>query len=1143
MTRFIFCLAFLCIFPFILRAQTEQDIERVNEEAFAAYEAYDYRTAIDKEQLILKWMGKKKKLQNDTNEVVVHINLGGFYQNYQRYDSARINLLEAKALCENYFGKKSELYINVALQLGGLYEAIDLLPEAEQINEEAIALIRQGATEDDWLIGAIYSNQAIVKKKLFKLKEALSMLEKSGEYTIRSSGRRSLDYANILNTRSLVYGEMGDLKMEESLLQDAMQLCRDLNATDKSLYSNVLNNMAVLMVDKGKYEQAVRYYQSAYRIKASIYSENSLECATVLANEGVAFGNFGRYEEGIGLVVRARKIVESLLGKFHPEWFQYCLYLGTIYEQAGMYQEIGLFYADLIRDSERELGEKSPVYLTVLNNAVNYYQEREEYDKCSKYYEVLLNNLDQLTKDFALTIKGNYANYLEQMGKWEEAGPIYREVLAGWENVKGLESEEYLKAKHNYGVYFQDLGQLSEAKKIFEETRLSLQNISGNKSSLILTLNENLAGIYSDENEYGKALRVYQDLLDIQQDQYGDESVNVADLFDKIGMCYTNLDNPDKGLEYIEKAYSMKVKLFGKDEPALSYELTLMGTSYTYRKDYKKGMGYFEEARRLIAQNFNTYFRFMTEQEKLKFLQKKMSELKQLQAIAAENVTAYPDFAGLAFDVELMMKGMVLESGNRLRQGILQSKDPVLMEKLDRLGELRSQVAAEMLKEVHSRNPNTSKLNEEADALEKELISSLGEQNQLDMQMDSWKSILRKLQKDEAVVEFISYQTFFEETPSLAAIVLNGNSTSPSLVPLFSEARLQAYLKQRKSGGDQDIVQAIYGESRGLIVEDEVNIPSSDDSLYLLVWKPLEKYLNTAKRVYYSPSGSLHKISFAAIRNEEGRYLSDLFILCTRSSSRKLLDKTPTFKMEDVCLVGGVDYDGDKGEQEQVEPEFVMRGGSNASPWKFLRGTQKEVEQIASVLQNAQTHTEIESGMLATEKEVKQKMSSGPSVIHLSTHGYFFPTPAPSEKERLSPFQSADNPLLRSGLILAGANQAWMGGPVRGEDDGILTAYEVANMNLSATRLAVLSACQTGLGDVEGSEGVFGLQRAFKQAGVEYIVMSLWQVPDKETVEFMTLFYQNMAKGNEIEGAFQEAQDVMRKNYAPYYWAAFVLMR
>lgn len=142
-------------------------------------------------------------------------------------------------------------------------------------------------------------------------------------------------------------------------------------------------------------------------------------------------------------------------------------------------------------------------------------------------------------------------------------------------------------------------------------------------------------------------------------------------------------------------------------------------------------------------------------------------------------------------------------------------------------------------------------------------------------------------------------------------------------------------------------------------------------------------------------------------------------------------------------------------------------------------------------------------------------------------------------------FKLSDNPLNRSGLLFAGANNSWKGKPAEGLEDGILTAYEASNVVLTNTKLVTLSACETGLGDIKGSEGVYGLQRAFKMAGAEYLLMSLWKVPDAETAEFMEHFYGKWFSGGTIEAAFQETQHYMKRRYpgTPYKWAAFVLIR
>ena len=191
------------------------------------------------------------------------------------------------------------------------------------------------------------------------------------------------------------------------------------------------------------------------------------------------------------------------------------------------------------------------------------------------------------------------------------------------------------------------------------------------------------------------------------------------------------------------------------------------------------------------------------------------------------------------------------------------------------------------------------------------------------------------------------------------------------------------------------------------------------------------------------------------------------------------------------------------------------------------------------------------SGINATEESFKAlNGQASPSVLHIATHGFFFPDPKQTDsiqrkfESSAKVFRQSDNPLFRSGLLFAGANNAWQGNPVSGIEDGIVTAYDVSNMYFPNTKLVVLSACETALGDIQGSEGVYGLQRAFKIAGVKNLVMSLWKVPDAETSEFMQLFYNNMFNKQSVSDAFYHAQTTMKNKYRnePVKWAAWVLV-
>jgi CHAT domain-containing protein len=317
-----------------------------------------------------------------------------------------------------------------------------------------------------------------------------------------------------------------------------------------------------------------------------------------------------------------------------------------------------------------------------------------------------------------------------------------------------------------------------------------------------------------------------------------------------------------------------------------------------------------------------------------------------------------------------------------------------------------------------------------------------------------------------------------------------------------------------------------------------------DSSAYCsLIWQPMEKYLTGVSKVYFSPAGLLHRVSFAALPVDDEHVLGDKYQLVQMNSTAAVMDeqKTRLLPSDKMVLYGGIRYNapGDK---------------PDAKAFGYLSGTLNEIDRISSIVRPEGVRTDLITGDSATEGSIRSLEHGDATVLHLATHGFYFPekikektdsSPDHTGKSAAEMLSNADDPLLRSGVLFAGGNYAWLGKSRDSAEDGILTAYEVANLYMPAIKLAVLSACETASGDVYGDEGVYGLQRSFKMAGVTYLVMSLWPVPGPQTTDFMLAFYSNMVHGLTISDAFYSAQREMRSiyRYTPHRWAAWVLIR
>jgi len=430
---------------------------------------------------------------------------------------------------------------------------------------------------------------------------------------------------------------------------------------------------------------------------------------------------------------------------------------------------------------------------------------------------------------------------------------------------------------------------------------------------------------------------------------------------------------------------------------------------------------------------------------------------------------------------------------------------------------------------------------------EKELLRrSAAYRNMKERLAVTWQDVQKHLQPGETAVEFVRFNNTFNiiaanakaDTFYYAALLLRPQDAAPQFVVLCKEQQLLATLKKFPY---KAAINSRGQKSAGYV-------QSTTNVLYKLLWQPLEPYLTHTKTVYFSPVGLLHRVAFAAIPYKKNALLCDRYDLVQLTSTRQVaLQETRSPAPVSIAMFGGINYN-----RQAVDTGFglyahtsVKYRGADLDSFYFLPNTLTEINAIKADAEALQKQYFAFTADNATEAAFRSLGgNNSPEVIHFATHGFTFPDNTAEQGNNAGvPFKASDDPLLRCGLVMAGGNKGWKGKAGSEEDDGILTGLEISAVQLPHTQLAVLSACETALGKIEGSEGVFGLQRAFKLAGVNYVMASLWQVPDKETAEFMETFYTHWLAGKTIREAFFTTQQAMRKKYTPYYWAGFTLVQ
>jgi CHAT domain-containing protein len=545
----------------------------------------------------------------------------------------------------------------------------------------------------------------------------------------------------------------------------------------------------------------------------------------------------------------------------------------------------------------------------------------------------------------------------------------------------------------------------------------------------------------------------------------------------------------------------------------------------------------------------NKIFRFTSEKEKQLYLKNIAGANDSYQSFCFEKISH--NLAGQPYSMSLLYRNLILSSAQELRQIIHNSRDTLLAKNYTEWLTVKRQLANLYAQGSEANLLTVKELEGEADNIEKALARSSAAFGKI-QKRTTWQDIRKGLKDNEAAIEFIDFRLSNADraTDSIeyAALVLKKTLAQPLLVPLFEKKRLDTLLEQ-SSNDEAGAINKLY----------------SSQDLFTILWKPVEKYLGGISKVYYAPSGNLFRISFGAILLNDKKVLSDKYRLVQLNTTETVASQDQDFitASDNIQLYGGIDYDADTTALKKAVEGYSNQGASRSLPddltrgssFRYLPGTKEEIDEIKKQADKAGVKVTLLSGVNATKESflcLNDMLS--PAILHIATHGFFFDEPGNDSSAAMKRkfetsgkvFRESENPLFRMGLLFAGGNNIWRGRIAKNVGNGIVTAYEISSsMYLPNTKLVVLSACETARGHIDGSEGVYGLQRAFKIAGAQNLVMSLWKVPDAETSEFMQAFYRNIFNRQSISDAFYNARDTMKIKYRndPYKWAAWVLVR
>ena len=930
-----------------------------------------------------------------------------------------------------------------------------------------------------------------------------------------------------------------------TLFEEAARIRREQSGDYTETLSNSLNNIGLCYNNLGDYNKALVYYQQSLAIREKVHGKGHPDYARSLSNIGDCFYNLGDYIKALEYYQQALAIYEKVYGKVHPDYVMILNNIGNCHKNLGDYAKALEYHQQALAIREKVYGKEHPNYAMSLNNIGICYDNFGDYAKALECHQQALAIREKVYgkghPDYAASLS-NIGNCYFALGDYTKALEYYQQALAIREKVYGKGHPNYANSLSNIGNCCVYLGDYTKALEYHQQALAIREKVYGKKHpNYAMSLN-NIGSCYDNLGNYTKALEYHQQALAIREKVYGKGHPYYARSMSNIGNCYIISGDYTKALEYYKQAQAIQEKVYGKEHPDYAMSLYHIGSCYDNLGNYAKATDYLVHYANTVISVVSATFSSITESQRESFW-------KQYSDVFTDEIYDYstdissPEMNRTAFDGALFSKGLLLNAEMEMRKLILESGDEEALKMYNDIQQSRIRLD-KIYQDPVGKKTLIDSLNNDIESRQQALMKRSKVFGDYTRNLAlKWTDVQGALGKKDIAIEFETYT--HKDTTFYIALTLRPGYTEPHLVELFNSTQMKA----------QSDSKTYY----------------TSPAMSRLVWGNLAEELSGVKNVFFSPAGELNNIGIEYMLDEDGEHLlSEKRNYYRLTSTRELAKEHQSKRMSDATVYGGIRYDvtpGSKLTGEETESERLALAATRSytpmdslsltrGGWKYLPGTKEEAESISSTLTSKRVKNELLEGEAGTEESFKALGGAKKDVIHIATHGFYWTeTEAGRSGMETSSFMldgesrapKEDKALTRSGLLFAGAQNAFEGKEIPIDvEDGILTAKDISRMDLRGTDLVVISACQSGLGEVTG-DGVFGLQRGFKKAGVQSIVMSLWEVDDTATKVMMTRFYENLAKGKSKYDSFREAQKYLRKYDGglydePEYYAAFVLL-
>jgi CHAT domain-containing protein/Tfp pilus assembly protein PilF len=964
-----------------------------------------------------------------------------------------------------------------------------------------------------------------------RLDEAAGLREQAQTIIEKTFGTEHFASAINLKLLAFLYDQKGDYKKAEAVYLRALAAQEKLPDPEHAEVADILIGLGTVYGHMEDFVRAEQVYTRALAIREKALGPDSTEVASVLFSLSHALTNRGLYGQAEPLLKRALAIQEKALGADTLEVALTLNNLAYLYMEKGDFEQSEALFKRSLATFEKLLGPEHALVGTPLNSLAALYRTKGDYQRAEPLLKRALAIQEKAMgpehPDTAIALNSLAVLYSEK-GDDERALPLFQRALAIREKAEPNSSSVAATLNSIANVY-SSKGEDAQAVSLYKRALAIVEKTIGTETPLYASTLSNLAVVYEEQDDYAQAEPLIRRALALREKLLGPDHPDVAVTLSNLAYIYFAKNEFEKEEPLYLRALAITEKAYGPDHPNLGLYLANLATVYWGRGDKRQALAALARNAELRERNLALVLTAGSEEQKRLYMATLSNETDGLISFHTSAAPTDPAAAELALTTILRRKGRVLDVMSDQVGALRRRLDTQDRALLDRLSATRSALARLVLQGADAESPaerreEEKRLKDELDLLEAK-VSERSAEFRTQAQPVTLKAVRESIPGDAALVEFVVYRPYD---------VLAANRKSR-----FGAPRYVAYVLRRTGeplwvdlGDTESVERRVAAWRRALI--DPSNQEASRDGRALdeIIMRPVRKLLGDARHIFLSPDGALNLIPFGALVDERNRYLLEDYSMTYLTSGRDLLRlQVSAGSREGPLVVANPLFEAGASATTTPAASQAVQNRRSAdfasSVFTPLPGTKGEAGALGAILTGARVFTD------AQASEALLKHVSGPSILHIATHGFFLPDQprVSAETARAESRGMAlvgvshgrvegENPLLRSGLALAGANRGQGG---EGED-GVLTALEAAGLDLRGTKLVVLSACETGVGEVKNGEGVYGLRRALVLAGAESQVMSLWQVSDEATRDLMIGYYKRLQAGEGRTEALRAVQ-------------------